>query len=278
MKRALALVLALLASSAAWGAEKLRDVRWRDVELPAGAELTPEGDLHLRSSARGGVTVTLVEIVDPGITRDRYAVEGRVRYEGVSGEGYLEMWSVFGPEDSYFTRTLAPSGPMQHLSGSSPWRPFGLPFDASGAKAPPGKLIVNLVLPGEGEVWISPMTLSQLDASERPPGGSGAAIALSRWGGLAGGLLGLAGAVFGWLGGRARAKRFVLGGLRTMVVAGAIALGLGAVALVRGAGFQTAFVLLLLGVVAVVAPLSVLPSLKKRYEHVELRRMRALDA
>ena len=278
MKKTIGTTLVVLASSGAFGAEKLREIRWTDIELPAGAELSAEGALQVRSTSSEGSTITLVEIDAPGVTGDRYVVEGRVRYEGVEGEGYLEMWSLFGAEGSFFTRTLGGSGLLQSLSGSSPWREFGLVFDASGASEPPEKLIVNVVFPGTGDVWLSSLTLSELDDGEWPGGGPGRGGEVGLWGGVAGTVLGLAGALFGWLGGRAKARRFVLTGLRTMIVAGGVALVLGVVALTRGAGAEVAYVLLLLGAVAVLAPLSALSTLKRRYEAVELRRMRALDA
>ena len=79
-------------------------------------------------SGEGGPTLKTVLTVDePGIRGPRYGIAGEVRHRDVQGNGYLEMWNVL-PQGRFFTRTLAPEGPMKALSGSSDWRPFLLPF------------------------------------------------------------------------------------------------------------------------------------------------------
>ncbi len=166
------LVLAVLLFVSRWEAaaaeKQLSEISWvalRDQgALAEGLQVQPDGSLSLASKLGQGLKVTLAEIANPGITKDRYVVRGRVRYRGVIGEGYLEMWNVFGDGGRYFTRTLGDVGPLQKITGSSEWRDFGLYFDATGAKAPPEQLIVGLFLPGAGEVSISNMTLVELDS------------------------------------------------------------------------------------------------------------------
>ena len=48
----------------------------------------------------------------PAVTGDSYAITGKVAYEGVEGDGYLEMWSVFPDGSRYFSRTLDDAGPL----------------------------------------------------------------------------------------------------------------------------------------------------------------------
>jgi hypothetical protein len=276
MRGTMACVFAFLAVSVMATAEtELRVISWKELEtLPEGASL--DGEALKVSVATGGATRQLVVIEDPGIQKERYVVRGRIRYEGVEGDGYLEMWSDFN-EGSYFTRTLAPAGPMQKITGSSDWRDFGLLFDSSGAKAPPSRLTINLVLPGKGEVSLSAMTLSELEANEWPMGSRGMGSIAGWWGGLAGAALGICGGLLSWLGSRGRAKRFVLTGLRALIALGVVALALGLLSLGRGLSYEIYYPLLLIGAIAVIAPASALPSLKRRYEEMELRRMRALD-
>jgi hypothetical protein len=264
----------MVAASA--GAETtLREIAWPD-SLPEGVRANPDGSVTLTSASDEGLTVTLVEIASPGITKDRYAVKGRVRYEGVAGDGYLEMWNVFA-DGRYFTRTMAEQGPMRTLSGSSDWRPIVLPFDASGAAAPPETLIINVVLPGAGSVSLGALTLVELEPGEMPSGMSGGA-AVGLWGGIGGAALGIFAGLLGWLGATGKAKRFVLGGFRMLMAAGGVALVVGVVALVQGMPYQVYYPLLLLGAVALLVPASSLPRLTKRYQELELRRMSALDA
>jgi hypothetical protein len=52
---------------------------------------------------------------------------------------------------------------MMRLQGTSGWREFILPFDATGAP-PPTKLVINVVFEGRGVVFLSPLTLSDAAA------------------------------------------------------------------------------------------------------------------
>jgi hypothetical protein len=277
MKRKLVLAVLLFVSRRedAAAEKPLREISWvalRDQDaLAEGSELQADGSLSLVSRPEQGLNITLVEIPSPGITEDRYVVRGRVRYREVSGEGYLEMWNLFGDGGRYFTRTLEEAGPLQRIAGTSDWRDFGLYFDATGAAAPPEKLIIGLVLPGAGEVSISNLTLVELDTAMRleNPG---------HWGGIAGGILGVVGAILGSLAGAGRARTFVLAGFKALMVAGVAGLTLGIVALFRNAPYQTYYPLLLVSTIALAVPAFSLPGVRKRYEEIELRRMRALDA
>ena len=98
------------------------------------------------------------------------------------------------------------------------------------------------------------------------------------WGGIAGALVGTVGGLLGWLGGKGRAKTLVLLGFRAMMAAGAVALVVGALSWIQGAGYDVYYPLVLIGGIALFVSASALPRLQKRYEEIELRRMSALDA
>jgi len=263
----------LMAADVAVAENVVREIAW-PASLPDGVTLEADGSLTVTSSSDEGLSVTLVEVDAPEITTDRYVVRGRVRYQNVSGKAYLEMWNVF-PDERYFTRTNLDEGPMRAITGSSEGRDFILPFDATGAGVPPERLVINVVMPGRGEISLSSLTLAELEDGERPLGAAGARAGL--WGGLAGALLGTFGGLLGWLGGKGKAKAFVLSGFRTMMVLGGVALVVGVVALARGAGYAVYYPLLLIGALALFVPASRLPHLRKRYEEIELRRMSAID-
>lgn len=268
-------LLAALAARAGEAEERLRDVDW-STSLPEAARVASDGSITVTSTSDEGLTVTLAEIRDPGITRPRYAVKGRVGYRDVGGTGYVEMWNVFA-DGSYFSRTLAEAGPMAALTGSSDWREIALLFDSTGATAPPEKLVINVVLPARGEVTLSPLVLVELDAGEWPfSAGTGASAGL--WGGIVGALLGTVAGLLGWLGSRGKAKLLVLSGFRILMAAGAVALAAGLFAFFQGEAYAVYYPLLLLGTIALVVPAGVLPRLRTRYEEIELRRMSALDA
>jgi hypothetical protein len=112
--------------------------------------------------------VNILSLEKPGVTLANYALRGQVRTEGVEGQGFLEMWSHFPGDGQFFSRTLGSEGPMRHLEGSCDWRPFLLPFQNKPDGPPPERLVVNVVLPGKGKVWIGPLTLVQFLPEENP--------------------------------------------------------------------------------------------------------------
>lgn len=271
---ALATITALVLADAASAADPIVDwssERIEGVVLPGEA---PDGRAALRLVSKNmqGTTFRLAEIDSPKISGDRYSVVGRVRYESVEGAGYLEMWSVFADGGRYFSRTLAVSGPLGKIQGTSGWRAFELPFFLEGHAAP-NRLELNLVLSGRGAVTLGPLSLTTTGGtagwwSERTAGIVGA---------IAGSVIGLIGAVLGVLAAKARARRFVIGALLAMVASGAVLLCVGVAAVVAGQPSHVWYPMLLAGTIPFVLGLALRRPLRSRYAEVELRRMRALD-
>jgi hypothetical protein len=116
----------------------------------------------------------LVVLPQPGIRLPVYALKGMVRYEDVEGDAYLQMNNDFGDTGVFFTKSMAPSGPLGMISGSSDWRPFVLPFDANqGDQASAGPLVPDeltlvLHLPAAGTVAIRDVKLYQYAGDEDP--------------------------------------------------------------------------------------------------------------
>jgi hypothetical protein len=248
-------------------------------------------------STRRAVTVLVLE--RPALEGRRYAVVGRVRYEGVEGDAFLQMWSHFPGGGRYFTRTLAPSGPMAKLTGSSGWRRFVMPFDASQAPATPSRIAVELVLPGPGTVWLGPLTLGGLAGAgaKRQQGharrgrrgagtAGGTAAGGAWWSGGSGGLVGAVGGVgiavialvLYWLGLRGRRLRLLRWALPVVLLAAVAVLGAGFVALGRGQPYAVYYPLLLVGGLLVLLCLLFGLMARRLSAQLELRRMRALDS
>jgi hypothetical protein len=205
-----------------------------------------------------------------------YSLVGQVRYEAVEGRGYLEMWSVFADGSRYFSRSLAAAGPTAALTGTSSWRAFALPFALNGGAAPV-RLEVNLVLPGQGAVWIGPMQLEGL---------VGVADAGSVWwndrtagavGGIGGSLLGVLGAGLGILMARGRGRVFVIGVLWGLRVVGSAGLVVGAVAVASSQPYAVWYPVTLSGGLCLALGLVLMPVARRRYAETELRRIRAID-
>jgi len=99
--RSLTLAGAVLAAFApsAWASEPSVTVDWNQTAPLSGRVV--DGMVEVTSSEAGG-TFPLVAIADPATRGNGYALTGRIRYRGVAGVGFLEMWSVFpdGPATS----------------------------------------------------------------------------------------------------------------------------------------------------------------------------------
>jgi hypothetical protein len=279
----------VLSASVVSGEEVLRSISWQDLAaahaLPSGTVVAappgiPGPILRVVHHGSAAATMPLVTVDSPGIATGRWALRGRVKYEDVAAGSYLEMWSHL-PEGAYFTRSLGPSGPMGRLDGSSDWRAFTLPFFNREGGAPPNRLVLNLVLAGAGTVEIGPLELVQFQPDEDPMTDSTAwwsDRAAGVLGGIAGSVVGILGAVVGWLGLAGRAKGLVLGTLKGIGWMAAGALVLGVVALASGQPYAVFYPLLLLGTIGAALGFTLPRALNKRYEQIELRRMRALDA
>ena len=74
-----------------------------------------------------------------------------------------------------------------------------------------------------------------------------------------------------------RARLFVFGALYLLIVAGAGMLITGFTALLMKQPYAVYYPLLLIGVLATVLPLGLLPRMKQHYAELELRKMQARD-
>src|SRR5262249_55319860 len=145
-------------------------------ELLSGASVTMDGKVALKvvNTNDTPLQVQLLKLPKPGVTKQLYAIEGEVKYEGVRGTGYLEMWNYFPPikpgmpEGAYFSRSMGDSGELGKITGTSNWRRFKLPFDRTGSTAFPTRLEINLFLPAQGTVYLSQLKLVEYNGSLKP--------------------------------------------------------------------------------------------------------------
>ena len=228
----------------------------------------------------------LLELPDPGISSPVYALKGMVRYDDVQGDGFLQLDSHFGDAGTFFTKSLAAAGPLGKLSGSSGWRPFVLPFfansgDQADSAAPlPDKLTLSLVLPGAGTVSISDVGLYQYASGEDPLQAAGQWFgdrSAGLLGGIGGALIGLWGALIGVLSSRGKARHFVLGSAKALLLIGIASLGGGVAAIAAAQPYAVYFPLLLIGTILVAVTGKLRGTLSARYEQLELKRMQSMD-
>lgn len=141
-------------------AARLGTWRWADPahRCPEGAVVDSD---RLRITTTATASIALGTWERPGISEARFALAARVRCQGVSKPGYLELWTILSDGRRFFSRTLAESGPMGHLAGNQDWRDIHLPADATGSDARPVKLEMNVVLPAGGTVELGTLQLTQ---------------------------------------------------------------------------------------------------------------------
>ena len=229
----------------------------------------------------------LIELPQPAISRPSYALKGMIRHEGVDGDGFLQLDNYFGEHGTYFTRSLAESGPLKKISGSSGWRAFTLPFHArtgEGATAKtltPERLTLSLFLPGNGTVFIRDVALFEYAAGEDPLTSTTqwfSARVAALFGAVGGSIVGLWGALIGLLASRGKARGFVLGSSKLLLACGVVCLLGGIVALATDQPYAVYYPLLLIGIILVFVLGGLIRNLPKRYEALELQKMRAMDA
>jgi hypothetical protein len=257
-----ALAVAMLA---AWGVPTPGRA---DVALTLdGGQLGPEGALTRQIAdvvgAAEATTTPVLAIDAPPVVGDSYAVSGTVAYEDVSGEGYLELWSVFADGSRYFSRTLDARGPMAKLTGSSSARPFALPFSLGGRSEKPTRLELYVVLPAAGQVHLSGLRFES--GLQRAPAWWSPQQA--GWiGAVSGSALGILGAVIGTLCSMGRGRRFALGALAAMAGVGAVGALLGIAALAIGQPFAVWYPPLLGGCLAAVLGIVLRPTARRRFD------------
>jgi hypothetical protein len=233
----------------------------------------------VQGTAGQPTTVTVLSVTKPAISMRRYALSGRVKYEAVEGQAYLEMWSHFADRGRFFSRTLG-AGSMQPLSGSSGWREFSLPFLITDEGfPPPEELVLNVVLPGKGSVEVGKVVLRQFGENEDPtqlPGQWWDTSTAGLLGGVAGSFIGCLGALIGILSSRGRARRLVLSLMRLLIVLGTMALSLGLYAFAVSQPYVVYYPLLLLGFLTVALSGGLYRQISARYVTRERTKMQTV--
>jgi len=273
----------------------LGEYDWRQLaesgQLLSGVPISVDGRsaLKIANTNDTPLQLQLLKIPKPSISKKLYAITGEVKYEGVHGDGYLEMWNFFPPlrpgmpEGQYFSRTLGVGGEMGKLSGTANWRTFTLPFDSTGGSGSPTRLEINIFLPAKGTVYLGPVSLveytgSLFGAGVTHPNAWWSDRAAGLIGGIGGSTLGCLGSLLGWLAWKGLARRFVVVAAWLLIGLGVVSGLAGVVALTLNQPYGVWFPLLL----GAALLLGIIPfrlrNFLKHYEDLELRRMTAIDA
>jgi hypothetical protein len=245
-------------------------------QLPAQAKRMGDTEIQVTGPTLEPVTILIAN--DPQVPSHHYKLRGKIKYEnvekiGADRCGYVEMWNHFPGGGMYFSRTLATAGPLARLEGTSDWRIIELPFQSEPGKLP-DKLVVNVVLPGKGTVTLGSLTLMNCSIagewwSQRTSG---------LVGGIGGSVIGLIGGLVGLLAGLGTARQLVMRICAAIIVLGCGSLVVAVVALCLGQPWYVYYPFLLGGFISVVVFGFNVPTIRKRYDALEMRRMAAMDA
>ena len=249
-------------------------------QLPAQAKRVSDAEIQVTGPTLEPVTILIAN--DPQVPSPHYKLRGKIKYDnvetiGADRCGYVEMWNHFPDGGMYFTRTLATAGPLARLEGTSDWRIIELPFQSQPGKLP-NKLIVNVILPGKGTATLGSLTLMSWDGTLSSAGEWWSERMSGLVGGIGGSVIGIIGGLVGLLAGFGVARQLVMRLSVVVIVLGGVGLVVGVVALCLGQPWYVYYPFLLGGFLCVVVFGGNLPTLRKRYDALEMRRMAAMDA
>ncbi|MGI9293527.1 MAG: hypothetical protein ACR2PS_06045 [Pseudomonadales bacterium] len=291
MRKLILMLLVITGATHALGAELVSEISWREAKEQQRiltGEVADSGELSIRANPAAQF-LPIIVLENPAIELPVYALKGMIRYSGVTGDGYLQLDNYFDGGGVFFSKSLAPNGPLQKISGDSDWRPFILPFFANTGRQAhdgnqksirvPDKISLAVFLPTSGTVSLKDVALYQYAAGENPLLGMGYGAnsrSLGLLGAIGGSLLGIWGAVIGVLSNLGRGRGFVLGSINLFGFVGALGLFGGLAALAKGQPGQVYFPLFLVGALLLMA-LALKKNIRTHYEALELRKMTSLD-
>jgi len=256
------------------------------------------------------VEVSLLKISDPSVIRKTYFVLCEVKYDNVrdnvltipidqigpgrlgggGGRGRLGGGNFTRPVSGSLTlfshlppaaiggdgKTVAtggtPGGRNGNIRGSSNWRPCLFAVNRNSFEGLPTELELKLVLPASGTIYFRPIKLLGVIGSWWSPQQSGLI------GGIGGSVIGCFGALLGLLASKGKARTFVLTTMKIFIALGILLTIAGFVAVVSSQPYAVWYALLLPGVILTLVFSLNLPSIQRRYDELEIRRMTSVDA
>jgi hypothetical protein len=136
----------------------------------------------------------------------------------------------------------------------------------------PTQLELHLVWQGRGTIYVRPIRVFGVAGSWW----SSQQIGLI--GGIGGSVIGCFGALLGWLAGKGKSRNFVLTTVRIFIGLGILLTIAGLIAVALKQPYAVWYALLLPGVILTLIFSLNLPSIQRRYDELEIRRMTSIDA
>jgi hypothetical protein len=186
-------------------------------------------------------------------------------------EGALKLLAYFSPSASGGDERIKTTD--FNFAGTSNWQLYKFAVDRTKFESLPTHLELKLSLPEHGTVYLRPIKLL------------GTANGSNWWtqeqsgliGGIGGSIIGCFGGLIGCLAGMGKARRFVLAMAKIFIALGILSLIVGGIAAATKQPYAVYYPLLLLGFILTVVFSVNLPSIQRRYDELEIRRMTSVD-
>ena len=199
-------------------------------------------------------------------------VPGRIYGPWRSGE--LKLAETFPPDSVGGDETKSQADAS--FEGKSNWIPLQPQLkvfrNASGIL--PLKIELDLHLQSKGTVYLRPIRLLGETGGTNWWSPERAGMV----GGIGGAIIGCLGGLIGLLAGKGKARNFVLATIKIFIALGILSLIAGVIAIVSGQPYAVWYPLLLPGFILTLVFSLNLPSIQRRYDELEIRRMTSMDA
>ena len=275
----------------------LRDYDWKDLArqqtLP-GEVISTNGSSILKIEITNDTPqdFLLLKISDPGVIKKAYFLLCEAKHENVSITNNYD----YGTFADRLNRVIRPislgvecSLPPAVLGGDGRiiyakaigrygdkiagfWTSSQFELARDSLEGLPTQLEVHLFTQRRGTVYLRPIRLWGVVGSWWSPQQIGLI------GGIGGSVIGCFGALLGLLASKGKARSFVLTTMKIFIALGILLTIAGFVAVVSSQPYAVWFALLLPGVILTLVFSLNLPSIQRRYDELEIRRMTSIDA
>ena len=156
MTRTLTILIAMIfLCSSAFAAElkkmSLDDASILGTTIQTDSNVKTEGQASVRITTHFPTTICIGEFDGFDLENARLVYRAMVKSE-LNGSAYLEMWAHIG-NGRYFSK-----GMNDPIRGQSDWKSIQTPFIFQKGQSP-DKITLNLVINGQGTVWIDDVVL-----------------------------------------------------------------------------------------------------------------------
>ncbi len=158
MKRLLAMLAALTLFCTSTYAEDVKRFSLDDASaigttIQTDPDMKIEGQASVKITTRYPTTVCLGEVDRLDLENTRLVYKAKVKSD-LNGAAFLEMWAYVG-KNRYFSK-----GMNDPVKGKSDWKSIQTPFIFQKGQNPE-TITLNLVINGQGTVWIDDVVLSK---------------------------------------------------------------------------------------------------------------------